>query len=219
MTKHYALILVGFMLVFNTRLNAGPPETLPAPPLEVSVINGNTNPIPVNVTDTKLPVEITNTTPVQVAVPQPLNVGVVNSPTVKSEQSGEWVVSLASSGQPDFSLRPDLRLPPSGRTVGGPGYEALNEGDESHIFERDTIGPSGDIVNVCATAVNLGLASITLAYEGVNVGGSVQRSLREVPPGKTVTVCTPLQDEHPFIIVCPVGSCFAVWRVDQVMVE
>lgn len=210
MKKIFSLMVLVWSVGFMSAGNAEPPDTLPAP--SRGVIIENTSPIAVTVD---------NIAPVPVQIPQPLAVDVENTPTVKSEQSGEWVVSLADTGQPDFSQRPDLRLPATGRTIGGPGYDVLDPGERRAIFVRDTIGPSSQVIEVCATAVNLGDSILRLAYRGVNVGGTVQTNLREVLPGRTMTVCTPLQDDYEFLVDCSNdnGYCFTVWRIDQAYVE
>lgn len=210
MKKVRSVMIVILATVFIVVADAAPPDTVPAP--AKGVIIENTSPIGVTVN---------NTDPVPVEIPQPFSVNVENTPTVKAEQSGEWVVSLAASGQPDFSQRPDLRLPATGRTIGGPGYDVLGPGERLNIFVRDTIGPSSQVIEVCTTAVNLGEPLLYLAFSGENVGGSVQTSLREVLPGRTMTVCTPLADDFAFMLDCSdeSGDCVAVWRVDQAFID
>jgi hypothetical protein len=210
MIERIGIAIVSVLFFSYAISDAEPPDPVPSP--AKGVIVENTSPIPVNVN---------NTTPLPVQVPQSLAVNVANTPTVNSEQSGEWVVSLPDADQPDFSIRPDLRLPPTGRTIGGPGYETILPGESIDIFSRDTIDPSSDVIEVCVTGVNLGEANIQLAFEDLNSGGSVQTNLFDVLPGRTRTVCTPLQDDFDFLIRCEGSAAdgIAVWRVDQGYVE
>ncbi len=155
--------------------------------------------------DKAQPVEITAPLP----VPVQGSVNVANTPTVQVKNAAEQplLVQNVSQGQ----VSPSEILPPTGRTIGGPGLFSRS-GPGVFFILNSTLRSNGILmlpITACATVVATGDNPVFYSSTG-DVGGFGSA----LAPGDSITFCNAKADR--FTLECQSGPCSAVWRIDAV---
>ncbi len=140
----------------------------------------------------------------------PPNVGVeIKAPLpvpVKNAAGQPLLVQNVTQGE----VSPAQILPPTGRTIGGPGLFSRSGTGEFFILNA-TLRSNGVLIlpiTACATVVATGSSPVWFSTTG-DEGGFGSQLL----PGDGLTFCNAKADR--FTLECKSGPCSAVWRIDE----
>lgn len=137
--------------------------------------------------------------------------------TVLLWTAGQLLRSTDAAGEPPLvqkvtegKVSPARILPPTGRTIGGPGLFSRSGTGEFFILNA-TSRTNGVLIlpiTACATVVATGSSPVWFSTTGDEGGFGSQ-----LAPGDGLTFCNAKADR--FTLECKSGPCSAVWRIDE----